>query len=378
MNKKLFGRYSLKMAVWSLLALLCLSAVSGEDTKVLYSLPKFSMVLQVKKSDNALIVFQNRLEAAVRDHLDTFFANKVATTNFGFGSVEEVALSSRMTWHEITEVDENFDAFTVPGQNPATARHYEVQADYESQILLKLEKHVAASRLSQPIVDLLLIEAFEDENYWALLHLFLSDIALTEIEHVAVDVSTDGFRRNNGVSTETESKWTTPMKAGVGVASFFCVVLVFMWLYLCLFVKGTLLFKAPIVHQGKDTEETATEDSSTPGHDFGFSEEESTWMDEWARSITSIAVRQPKRPEKKKKKLRRPAQQHRPSLDQIEESSDSDEESSTSSLEDVEMNEQRDNTPLSTAVARYKQTEQIRQYEPSVPRADGTTLSSSC
>jgi hypothetical protein len=314
------------------------------------------MVLQVKKSDNALIVFQDRLEAAVRDHLDSFFAHKVATPGFGYGSVEEVALSSRMTWHEKNEDNEDFDKFTVPGQDPGTARHYEVHADYESQILLKLDEHIAATRLSQSIMNLLLIEAFESQNYWALFHLFLSDTALAEIADATVVVNTEGFRLNNGISTETQSKWTTAMKVGVGFASFFCVVLLFMWVYLCLFVKGTLLFKAPIVHQGKDTEETATEESSgTHDFDFGFShQEESTWMDEWARSITSIPVRQPIKP--KKKKLRRPARQHRPSLDQIEESSNSDEESWTSSEEgeDLEINQQGNNTAQSTAVVLYE------------------------
>jgi hypothetical protein len=368
------------MAAWSLVALLCLSAVSGEETKVMYSLPPFSMVLQVKKSDNALIVFQDRLEAAVRDHLNTFLANKIATPNFDYGSVEEVALSSRMTWNEKEEEDEDFDAYTVPGQDPTTARHYEVHADYESQILLKLEEHVAASSLSQPIVDLLLIEAFEGDNYWALFHLFLSDSVLQEIEDVAVDVSTDGFRLNNGISTETQSKWTAPMKAGVAFASFFCVALVLMWVYLCLFVKGTLLFKEPIVHEGKDTEETVTEESSV-NHDFGFSQEESSWMDQWARSITSIPVRQPTKP--KKKKVRRPAQQHRPSLDQIEESSNSDEESWASNehgddcgdhlFEDVEMNEQGNHIAPNTDIVPYEPNDPIVQYEPSVPLPEGTS-----
>jgi hypothetical protein len=363
------------MAVWSLVALLCLSAVSGEDTKVLYSLPKFSMVLQVKKSDDALIVFQDRLEGAVRDHLDTFFAHKLATPHFGYGSVEEVALSSRMTWHEKTS------------QDPKTERHYEVHADYESQILMELDKNIASSRLSQPIMDLLLIEAFEGDNYWALFHHFLSDTALAEIENAEVDVSADGFIENNNISTETQSNWTTPMKAGVGVAGFFCVALVVMWVYLCMFVKGTLLFREPIVHQGKDTAESATEEesSATASHDFGCSQEESTWMDEWARSITSIPERQHTKP--KKKKQRRPARQHRSSLDQIEESSNSDEESWATSegrenhgdhdmvedLEDVGLNEHGSTTAQRTVVVSYKQNARIVEYEPSVLRSEGAS-----
>jgi hypothetical protein len=364
------------MAAWSLVALLCLSAVSGEETKVLYSLPSFSMVLQVKKSDNALIVFQNRLETAVRDHLNTFFAKKFATPEFGFGIVEEVALSSRSTWHEKPEGNEDFDAFTVAGQDPKTAHHYEVLADYQSQILLKLDEHIAASRLSQPTMDLLLIEAFEGDNYWALLHLFLSDTALAEIEDTVVEVNTDGFTRINGISTTTQSKWTVPMKAGVAFAGFFCVVLVLMWLYLCLFVKGTLLFKSPKVHGSKDTEETATEESSTD-NDFGFSPEESTWMDDWARSITSIPVRQPTKLGKKKKKPRRPARQHRSSLDQIEESSSFDEESWT--VEDVETNKRGNQTAQSEAVIPhlYNQTLEMLHYEPAVPPLQGTSFSSS-
>ena len=296
------------------------------------------MDMRVEKSDNALILFQDRFETALRKHLTEFFNQKINTPNFGYGKVDEVAISSQLTWTAITDDDQAFDAFTNPDQNQhSVARRYEVHADQQSEITLNLTSKVSSSVISDPIVTLMMIESFQGGNYWDLYQIFMSDSILKQIQDVKISVSADGFvpNANQGISSplsiqytsQTPTKWTLTMIIGVSLASFFGLVLIAMWAYVCLFIKGSFLFKRPNEKELKDGKaDSDTEaNSSEQSYDFGFGPgEEEAWMDAWAKSITSIPVREPKKRSKSKKKTqtRRPAQKYQSSLEQIEESDD--------------------------------------------------------
>jgi hypothetical protein len=315
------------MWTW-IVALLCLTVANAN--KAIYSLPSFSLVLKVTKSDNALIVFQDRLEVSVKDHLNEFFKDKIETPSFGSGTFEEIALSSKLVWRELTGGDAGKDRGADPYQGEDTMRHFEVRGDYECQLSLSYNPlDGEESLLSNSIMELFLIEAFQGDNYWGLVHSFLSDEILDEITDVKITVISDGYVPNgqdpsafNNYETGND-EWTGAMTVGVVFAAFFFFVLLLMWIYLCFFVRGTFLWKTrnPYPDEMAMKDDAATEPNSAESIDFTSEDEESTWMDAWANAITSIPIRAPIKTSKRKKKIiHHPAQNHNSYLDSINES----------------------------------------------------------
>jgi hypothetical protein len=309
------------MAFLLLLAAMSLSLVQGRELGVLYSVPNFSLMMHIANQNDANIVFQDRLENALRDHLDHFFSTKMDAETYGHGSVQEVSLSSSIIWREKVEDAQDQVPHDDGGTEGRLVRQYEALADFECQINLNIDDNA----LSQPIMDLLLIEAFEGENYWYLFHILLSDDILNAIDQLQISVNTIGFRPYDGKDPEYEtheSGWSKSTSIGVAAASFFFLILAGMWVYLCLFAKGTLWFRTrphpwtflfrtrphPSASFDKGSVTTDAQSSDPDVDSYCFDdEEESAWMDAWASSITSITMRHPTKP-KKQKRVRRPAQ----------------------------------------------------------------------
>lgn len=391
------------LALWMALSFcFCLSVANGQSSNsvIQLALPAFSMELHVKNIDVSLVEFQDRLEDAVRKHLVNFFSVRINTEDFDYGTVEDVTISAQLFWREIMEKkqeqqqqqqyltnDEEEDDLSLTNDvedlnnEPARdissdgQRKYEVRSSFECQLQLNnMDVVIAATRLNPSMVGLLLLEAFEGNNYWHLYHLFFSDTQLSQIDDVQISVMTndgfkpqsginnsndgdsfDGSRGKHGSSSLTFGGWTMSMTIGIAFASFFLFVLVVMWTYLLLFVRGTCVLKVGggggtgKNHLSKDgsvtdpenlsdfDDETIIDPNQQHHHQQQQQEaDESAWMDEWAIQITSIPLRQPTKSKKKslKKKhrcgVRRPSQQHMSHLFQISESDADDSSCCTS------------------------------------------------
>jgi hypothetical protein len=371
------------MWLWGFVAVICFSATNAQDTAV-YSLPSFSLVLKVDKTSNDLIVFQDRLETAVRTHLTDFFKQKVESPSLGDGNIDEVALSQLLVWKELSS-----GGTKVSDETQGTVHQYEARGEYDCQLeLIYNSAGEGHDRLSGSIMDLFLIEAFQGDNYWHLVHNFLSDEILEDITDVKITVMTDGYIAYHGQDVSAfddynnggVGDWTGAMTVGVIFASFFCLALVLMWVYLCFCVQGTFLFKSRNPNQkdiGKEDESVTDDLYSTSSVEFQYEDEdeEQTWMDAWANAITSIPLREPIRIRRKKKgpSIRHPAQQHNSYLGCIEEAG-ADEECSLASMEEVNntqrknklMIKPRDPPAGSKALVPYvPNTTEMVEYQPS-------------
>ena len=400
------------LALWMALSFcFCLSVANGQSSNsvIQLALPAFSMELHVKNIDVSLVEFQDRLEDAVRKHLVNFFSVRINTEDFDYGTVEDVTISAQLFWREIMEKkqeqqqqqqyltnDEEEDDLSLTNDvedlnnEPARdissdgQRKYEVRSSFECQLQLNnMDVVIAATRLNPSMVGLLLLEAFEGNNYWHLYHLFFSDTQLSQIDDVQISVMTndgfkpqsginnsndgdsfDGSRGKHGSSSLTFGGWTMSMTIGIAFASFFLFVLVVMWTYLLLFVRGTCLLKVGggggnnLTKDGSVTDQENISDLDDemiyPKHHQHQQQEddESAWMDEWAIQITSIPLRQPKKSKKSLKRkqqcVRRPSQQHMSHLSQISES-DADDSSCTSELHaDEELDTEMQDISLAT------------------------------
>lgn len=337
-------RHLKQKTMWTcFLVLLCLTLANAN--KAIYSLPSFSLVLKVTKSDNALIVFQDKLELSVKAHLNEFFKEKIETPSFGSGTFEEIALSSKLVWRELSGKEAGTDKGQDPYQGEGDIRHFEVRGDYDCQLSVNYDPAGAKdSLLSQSIMELFLIEAFQGDNYWNLVHAFLADEILDEITGVKITVISDGYVPNNGEDSSAYDdfamgsyEWTGAMTIGVIFAAFFFVVLVFMWIYLCFFVRGTCLWKirSPYQVEHNPKEEAETEPDSDKSVDYSLDGDESRWLDDWADAITSIPVRAltSKRSKKQTIKIRHPAQHYNSYLDSITETDECSVASSCASEE---------------------------------------------
>lgn len=305
------------------LGFIVVSVHAGEVAEI-FNLPSFSLVLNVDKSENALIVFQDRLNKVVQLHLTEFFREKVDATSVGEREVEEeVALSSAYVWRELATSDNG------------NQQHYEVRSNFDCQIEVgySTTTNVGNSRLSQSIMDLYLIEAFQGDNYWSLVHSFLKDQVLEDITEVKITVMADGYIHYNGQDPstldlyDTTGEWTPAMTAGVVFATLLVMSLVIMWSYICCYTRNSPLARFTMFrrHRFSDKTDSATDDmNSTSTLNPEDDEEEGKWMDQWAESVTSIPLREPVKPRKSKKQrvVRRPGHQHNTFLNSIEEAED--------------------------------------------------------
>jgi hypothetical protein len=142
----------------------------------------------------------------------------------------------------------------------------------------------------------------------------------------------DGYMAYNGQDPsafddyDTGRNWTSAMTVGVIFACFFGLILGLRWLYLCLFVRGSILFKSRNPYPEEKMHDSVTDpNSAEESVDFSGDEEESQWMDSWAFAVTSIPLRAPVKTKKKMRSSpRHPAQQHQSILDMINETGEDD------------------------------------------------------
>jgi len=302
-------------------------AVGAEKSQP-YNLPSFSLALDVEQPDTALITFQDRLNKVIKLHLLEFFEHTLQKPVYDNATVDAVELSGSYVWKELAQAISN-------GSNK-----YKVQTTFTSTLQLgALSTNSSDSLPSPSMMNLLLIEAFQGDSYWELVHEFLGDSVLEHITAVKITVHSDGYLLNNGhhlsigqASILTNNDVLTPaMTAGVIFAGLLVFGLALMWTYLCCFARGALLLE--VVKFGKkkimEKADSVTDDVLSTSTLYPEEmETESRWMDAWAEAVTSIPLREPVKARKTKKhpSIRHPAQHHSTYLNCIEEAED---ESST-------------------------------------------------
>ena len=340
-----------------------------EPENLVFDVPSFSFLLRVSKADKALITFQDRLQNSIHDHLVNFFRGKVEIPDFGRANVEEVALKSNLVWKLLSSPTTN----KKQNANGDIMTEYEVTSDFDCELTINVEETStgetgAKMRLSPNIMDLFLIEAFQGDNYWHLVHNFLSDETLEGITDVKITVFSDAYVATNGhqalpqsnkdiAYAEDNNGLSAAMTVGVVFSFFFFVVLILMWAYICLFAKRTSIFKGRINPFGKvwddDLSKATVMDSSEQGSiDLDYVDQETRWMDAWAHSITSISLRAPVKTKKRMRKAaRNPAKSHISSLGRITEVSSEDECSlaSTASRDEEKQQRRQKQTPSDSA-----------------------------
>ena len=317
----------MKRSIWQRRIFVCLAVVVAavRANTELYTLPSFSLLLNVDKSENSLIIFQDRLSLAIQVHLTSFFLDKMESQFLVDGGVEHLSLTSSYVWKELSSQSNG-------------KKKYEVRSNFDCQVGIEYSGGEGnATRVSESIMDLFLIEAFQGDNYWNLVHDFLKDDLLKDITGVKVTVLADGYVAHNNHNPsnfddyETGGDWTPAMIAGVIFATLLVVSMALLWTYICCFTRDSLLLQCARFGRKKLMEkaETDTDDMySTSTLNPDEDEDEGKWMDVWAQSVTSIPLREPVRTRKSKRapSIRHPAQRHSSCLNIIEEV---DDESST-------------------------------------------------
>lgn len=299
---------------------------AAENVTDLYYLPYFSLVLNVEKHESSLIIFQDRLDELVNQHLDVFFRQKIKETTLQHGFIREVMLSSAYVWKELSS------STSIDSPNS-----YEVRAHFDSHLEVAYFETTADgedSRISDSIMNLFLIEAFQGDQYWTLVHAFLDDDILKTVNGMKVTVQADGYIQYNGQDPTTMEKaqktgeWTPTMFVGVVFAAISLVSMIVMWSYLCCCARNSVWVRYARRRRRnlKDKPDSSTDDShSTSSQHPGDDELEGQWLDAWAMSVTSIPLRVPAKPRKLKKTspaMRRPAHNHSSYLNAITEADD--------------------------------------------------------
>ncbi len=354
-----------------------ITSVASAELTDLYNLPSFSLVLNVNKSENDLIIFQDKLNSVVQVHLMEFFKIKVNAQSLE-RQINEVVLSSAYIWKEIA---------TSENQR----RHkYEVQSNFDCHIEVGyLTTGDRSSRPSQSIMDLYLIEAFQGDNYWSLVHSFLKDDVLEDITGIQITVMADGYVHYNGRDPssfdvyDTSGDWTPAMITGVVFATILVTFLTLMWSYICCLTRNSPLVRLTRFGRKKFSEkpDSATDDMNSTSTLNPDDEEEGKWMDQWAESVTSIPLREPVKPRKAKKQrgVRHPGHHHNTYLNSIEEVEDE-----CSTVCSVESNRsqatgrQRIGTPTQEAILELDEDETSRIHRSLDRQGSASDDSESC
>jgi hypothetical protein len=324
--------------MWLAILWFCLSAVSANTESRVFDLPSMTMLLSVKTENTDQIIFQDRLTTALQDHLNGFYLEKLMSNDYGsMVTIDRVGLSSQYEWAEISEDPSSLDPL----------QHYEVHGYYDCQLKLTLEsQEFAGPHLTQSQMEIFFIEAFQQGNYWTLVHKFLSDEVLQGINDVKVTVLSDGFVPIGRADPTAEdynqgSLWTAAIKTGIFFAGFFCLTLVCLWIYMVYYMRrqsnneekesasvASLTDQDSADHDyvGKDIDlnedhGNADDDASTGSWSTG------SWMDSWAKNMTSIPLRETGRKRSPRARRHRPQQQLpsiNPGLDCIREGADED------------------------------------------------------
>jgi len=320
----------LKLILW-----MCLSVATANTETRVFDLPSMTMMLTAKKAhNNDKQEFQKRVTSTVQDHLIDFYQEKLYSHNYASNvTINRVNLNAFYDWRQTDPPTEENDYM----------RTYGILGSYNCQLKLTLEfETFAGPHLTQSQMEIFFIEAFQQGNYWTLAKEFLSDDVLDGVTDVKITVLSDGYVETGKqkddtaieIDEKTESKWKDAIKTGISFAIFFIIVLLFLWSYVFYSVK-----KKEAEYIKDDDSAACVTEEDTADADYMFSEtssqsprgllddddDDGSWMDNWAKAMTSVTLREAGR--KRSPRGRRVLHQmseHVPSLDCIQEGVDED------------------------------------------------------
>lgn len=339
-------------------------------TEILYDLPSFTLTLQIEKderSNDNLLAFEEKMQDQIEWHLEEFFQSKLDAMESDEGNdddtsfpshrmiVQEIRLSSNLVWKELsTDItptttlastvssseETESQTLAVEVANAQQSKSYEVRATFDCDLSFLLERYVDEGQqeissssplsslgISSTVMNLFLIEAFQGENYWDLVHRFLASEVLHEVHDVNIVVAVDGFKPyhhgqgefqfdDDWYNSSSDPDISTGAIIGTAIATLLILVMIGSTLYICcVFPKWSLrrLFvdagktcngaSSIVDDKGSETDDACTNSSSSDGIEDDV--ESAGDLDAWANSITSIPLRDPTKDPRFHKKKRR-------------------------------------------------------------------------
>ncbi|CAJ1966408.1 unnamed protein product [Cylindrotheca closterium] len=321
----------LKVLLWMCLSVVATSART--ETRV-FDLPSMTMMLTAKKANNnEKVEFQKRVTSTVQDHLIDFYQEKLYSHNYASNvTINRVNLNAFYDWRQTDP----------PTEENEYMRTYGILGSYNCQLKLTLEFEMfAGPHLTQSQMEIFFIEAFQQGNYWTLAKKFLSDDVLDGVNDVKITMLADGYveagrKKQESVieiDEKTESKWKDAIKTGISFAIFFIVALLVLWGYVFWSLK-----QSDDEHIKDDDSAACVTEEDTADADYMWSEtsqsprgllddddDDGSWMDNWAKAMTSVPLREAGRKRSPRgRRVQKQMSDHIPSLDCIQEGFDED------------------------------------------------------
>ena len=342
-------------------------SASGASQTFYFDLPSLEMTLDVEKTDNYLIPFQNRLRSTMTDHLEEFYIHKLLESKVGVPRSLDIELESQLLWKEVSVEPKESTEHVANHTETEFVKKYEVRGAFNCKMRLKIDPIVTESNeeiplyVSQTLMNLFFLEAFERENYWYLMQTFLTTPVLRDIINTDINVMDIGFvhpydEDGNllfesdddfealGIDFGKRQKQSTLATVGVVSAVLLLCAVVGIWYYLCCINKGKKRWKKKrkkrrsqyrddvASQKGSSTtgstNSEGSDDESDDESDESDDDDEETlvgaWastisrnLDAWASSVTSIPVRDVEKKRRKKRGAKvvqrpyfRPCQEH--------------------------------------------------------------------
>jgi len=347
------------------------SSKTSTAPMLFFNLPSLSLTLDVEKEDDAIIPFQEQLKSTMEAHLEKFYETKILTSEVGIPTFLDVDLESQLMWEQLwvapKEITEgvNNQTFTKHGLTKHSfVKRYQVEGIFNCKIKLQVEpintEEAKSVRISETLMNVFFLEAFENENYMDLKHDFLTDPLLRDIISTEVEVMDIGFihpyDENGDLLFDSDdddflggsifkNKNMSPIEI---VGTVFLVILFLaggtMWFYICYVMKIDLrdIWKKKRRGRSRNQDDQSNKESNeTYSIDSGDSSEEEEnddysigrWaasisenLDAWASSITSIPLRDVAQKRRKKcggkvvgRPYFRPGNEHSSSLECVTE-----------------------------------------------------------
>lgn len=377
--------------MWKLIVVLFSAASVGKalaqdaaSEMLFFDLPSLSMTLDIEKSDNAIIPFQDQLKESMEGHLEKFYESKLLTTGVGIPQFVDFDLESQLLWKELwvgpkpttlevanhTYIENNF------------VKKYEVKGIFNCKMRLQIDPVTSVSGeeesvfIPETLINIFFLEAFQSDHYWDMMHNFLTTPLLQDIITADVKVLDVGFvhpyDENGDLLFESDDDFYSrgmEFKHKVSpiaiVASAFAIFFLFaicvIWYYLFFVLKGDtsrFVWRKKKKSRSRDdaslkessrTDSTNSDDDSDGSCEYDNDDDDDSFMgwasanlDAWASSITSIPLRDVEKKRRRKRNAKvvqrpyfRPCQEHSSNLGCITEA---DNESWCSSVKSSRSN----------------------------------------
>eukprot|EP00531_Pseudo-nitzschia_arenysensis_P006978 CAMPEP_0116136512 /NCGR_PEP_ID=MMETSP0329-20121206/11762_1 /TAXON_ID=697910 /ORGANISM="Pseudo-nitzschia arenysensis, Strain B593" /LENGTH=470 /DNA_ID=CAMNT_0003631381 /DNA_START=70 /DNA_END=1482 /DNA_ORIENTATION=+ len=378
--------------MWKLIVVLFSAASVGKtlaqdasSEMLFFDLPSLSMTLDVEKTDNAIIPFQDQLKESMEGHLEKFYENKLLTTGVGIPKFVDVDLESQLLWKELWVGPKalNFEVANHTYSENNFVKKYEVKGIFNCKMRLQIDPATTISGeeksvfVPETLINIFFLEAFQSDYYWDMMHDFLTTPLLQDIITADVKVMDAGFVHpyddNGDLLFESDDDFygrgmefkhkVSPIAIiASAVAIFFLFAICVIWYYLFFVLKGdTSRFVWRKKKKGRSRDDASLKGSSRTGstnseddadesgeYDEDEDDDDSFvgWatanLDVWASSITSIPLRDVEKKRRRKRNAKvvqrpyfRPCQEHSSNLGCITEA---DNESWCSSVKSSRSN----------------------------------------